>query len=66
MGVAHFCACANPLANIFIILSMCWYHDGVERMLGSKSLENELFWTTINVLIVSPVIQRFNVHVLQF
>ena len=39
---------------------MCWYHDGVERVLGSKSLENELFWTTVNVLVVSPVVQRFN------
>ena len=25
------------------IRAMRWYHDGAERVLGSKSLENELF-----------------------
>ena len=39
---------------------MCWYHDSTERVLGSKSLENELLWTSVNVLVVSPVVQRFN------
>ena len=39
---------------------MCWYHDGTERVLGSKLLENELLWTSVNVLVVSPVVQRFN------
>ena len=56
VGVAHFYACAN----LFSLRAMCWYHDGAERVLGSKSLGNELFWTTINVLVVSPVVQRFN------
>ena len=35
-------------------------HDSTERVLGSKSLENELLWTSVNVLVVSPVIQRLN------
>ena len=60
MGVAHFYACANPLTLLIIIFSlraMCWYHDSTERVLGSKSLENELLWTSVNVLVVSPVVQ---------
>ena len=40
--------------------AMCWYHDSTERVLGSKSLENELLWTSVNVLVVSPVVQRLN------
>ena len=46
------------------IHAMYWYHDGTEHVLVSKSLENELFWTTVNdiVLMVSPVIQRFNIQ----
>ena len=48
--------------NIILVfaLYMCWYRDGTERVLGSKSLENELLWTSVNVLVVSPVVQRFN------
>ena len=38
VGVAHFNACANPL-TLFSLRAMCWYHDGTERVLGSKSLE---------------------------
>ena len=30
-------------------------------MLRSKSLENELLWTSVNILVVSPVVQRFNI-----
>ena len=33
----------NPLTLFKNIRTMCWYHDGAERVLGSKSLENELF-----------------------
>ena len=61
-GILCFCACTNP-TTLFLsknIRAMRWYHDGAERMLGSKSLENELFWTIVNVLVVSPVIQRFD------
>ena len=57
VGVAHFYACANLLTSL---RAMCWYHDGAERVLGSKSLGNELLWTSVNVLVVSPVVQRFN------
>ena len=56
VGVAHFYACANPTVNIILVFALCRYHDGAERVLGSKSLGNELFWTTINVLVVSPVV----------
>ena len=53
VGVAHFFyACANPLTLVFAL-----NHDGTERVLGSKSLENELLWTSVNVLVVSPVVQ---------
>ena len=53
-----FYACANPLTLlIFSLRATCWNHDGTERVLGSKSLENELLWTSINVLVVSPVVQ---------
>ena len=55
--------CMRKSVNIILsknIRAMRWYHDGVECVLGSKSLENELFWTIVNVLVVSPVIQRFN------
>ena len=47
-----------------IIHATYWYHDGTEHVLVSKPLENELFWTTVNdiVLMVSPVIQRFNIQ----
>ena len=59
VGVAHFYACANPLTLlIFSLRAMCWYHDSTERVLGSKSLENDLLWTSVNVLLVSPVVQR--------
>ena len=57
-----FCACTNQI-TLFLsknIRTMRWYHDGAERVLGSKPLENELLWTIVNVLVVSPVIQRFN------
>ena len=58
VGVAHFYACANPLTLlIFSLRATCWNHDGTERVLGSKSLENELLWTSVNVLVVSPVVQ---------
>ena len=49
MGVAHFSACANPLTLFLskrLIFALC--HDGAERVLGSKLLKNELFWTTEN------------------
>ena len=59
VGVAHFYACTNPLTLlIFSLRAMCWYHDSTERVLGSKLLENELLWTSVNVLVVSPVVQK--------
>ena len=61
-GILCLCACTNPI-TLFLsknIRAMHWYHDGAERVLGSKSFESELFWTIVNVLVVPPVIQRFN------
>ena len=58
VGVAHFYACANPLtlSSRYVLVP----YDSTERVLGSKLLENELLWTSVNVLVVSPVVQRFN------
>ena len=61
----EYCGCGTFLrmrksVNIILVFALCaGNHDGAERVLGSKSLGNELFWTTINVLVVSPVVQRF-------
>ena len=59
VGVAHFYACANPL-TLLIFSLRAMYHDSTERVLGSKSLENDLLWTSVNVLLVSPVVQKLN------
>ena len=58
VGVASFCACANPLTTLSKIFMLCG--GGAEHVLGSRSLENELFRTTVNVLVVSSIIQRCN------
>ena len=60
LWVWHIFTHAQICQHYFSLRAMCWYHDGAERVLGSKSLGNELFWTTVNVLVVSPVVQRFN------
>ena len=53
-----FYTCANPLTLlIFSLRATYWNHDGTECVLGSKSLENELLWTSVNALVVSPVVQ---------